>query len=325
MTNYIMRRGAEADTLNAVINSYEATNSPRAVVDSLIDSMGEAGAVKAVATLVNAVSLFDGRIKNSNREWAQSEDAPSHEELQNIGIYGVDSWIHSTHVDNIADAMRSHIREKAEQAEREEPTASATLTPEAVAEFESNHGSRAAADLLTLCPADCFSGDYSKTLKTLEDRATLIEEAQKRQRQTDDENQEHCERIAQELDQIADGLVYICPECGGMFNIAELEEDEEGRRFCPSCNEEIDTAYCEQLTMWDYFNDAFDIQYTIDSNGAFRGVRLMVTCGGPNIYVDTNRGSVVLYWWGDTAHYMLNDSTIDAINDAFEEYYNCTR
>ena len=128
MKMYIQRRCTEADTLNAVIEAYEATRDGKTAdtVNRLIETMGREGAAVAVATLVNAVSLHDGRIYDKNREWAQSvSGAPSNEELHAVGIYGVDSWIHSAHVDNLASAFRRYEREnpptEPEQTEEAEP------------------------------------------------------------------------------------------------------------------------------------------------------------------------------------------------------------
>lgn len=114
MKNYIGRRGTEADRINAVIEAYEATRDGKTAdtVNRLIESLGREGAAVAVATVVNAVSLHDGRISDRTREWAQSVDfAPSNEDLRAVGIYGVDSWIHSAHVDNLGAAMRRWLRD----------------------------------------------------------------------------------------------------------------------------------------------------------------------------------------------------------------------
>ena len=281
MRNYIGRRGTEADRINAVIEAYEATRDGKTAdtVNRLIETMGREGAAVAVATVVNAVSLRDGRISDRVREWAQGvEGAPSNEELRALGIYGVDSWMHSAHVDNLASAWRRYERENPKE---EEPTTSDALTVEALNEYEAKHGSRAAADLLALVPADRFAGDHAEALNRLEDRATRREEAEERQRQTDEENRRHCESIASELDDIASGRLYICPECGEW---TEAEEDADGEIRCAHCGEIIDPDYCEQVTIYDYFNDCFDIEYTINSEGEYKGVRVMVACGGPNIY-----------------------------------------
>ena len=51
----------------------------------------------------------------------------------------------------------------------------------------------------------------------------------------------------------------------------------------------------------------------------------MITCGGPNIYINTNNKRVELYWWGDTAYAALSDRAVDAIDAYFEDGYNIRR
>lgn len=133
MKNYIGRRGTEADRINAVIEAYEATRDGKTAdtVNRLVETMGREGAAVAVATVVNAVSLHDGRISDRVREWAQGvEGAPSNEELRALGVYGVDSWMHSAHVDNLGAAMRRWLRDNPQpEIIEEEPTEEASADP----------------------------------------------------------------------------------------------------------------------------------------------------------------------------------------------------
>lgn len=103
-----MIKAIEENT-KAVIDAYQENDKPSETVEMLVDSMGYEKAVVAVAIVVNRVSIHDGRIYDGVREWAKSiEDAPSHEVMESLNIYGVDSWIHSAHVDQIGDAMRKY-------------------------------------------------------------------------------------------------------------------------------------------------------------------------------------------------------------------------
>lgn len=85
------------------------------------------------------------------------------------------------------------------------------------------------------------------------------------------------------------------------------------------------TSEKESLSFFDYFNDALDIEYTVGSDMQYRGVCIMVTCGGPNIYVDTTRGEVWGAWWGDKASAWLPREICDEIDSVFEELYQCAR
>lgn len=72
-----------------------------------------------------------------------------------------------------------------------------------------------------------------------------------------------------------------------------------------------------------YLDDCYDIKYTIDSRGDFQGVRVMVACGGPNIWIDTNTGQVEGAWWLTHATKGLSNDAMRVIDDYFEEIYEC--
>ena len=142
------------------------------------------------------------------------------------------------------------------------------------------------------------------------------------QEQTDNENREHCKRIAEEVEAYAEGNIFKCPHCGEAFHIDEADETDNGH-ICPACGEEIEDGDEEPQSLYDYFDDVFDIEYRISGNREFRSVQIMIACGGPNIYIDTGTAQVELYWWGDRASYPISYSTRDEIDAYFEDLYNC--
>lgn len=81
----------------------------------------------------------------------------------------------------------------------------------------------------------------------------------------------------------------------------------------------------EPVDLYSYFSDPLDIEYRIGYDGSFRSVKVMVTCGGPNIYVDTGYGCVKGFWGTDTYERWVPSEICDEINGIFEELYNCTR
>lgn len=137
-----------------------------------------------------------------------------------------------------------------------------------------------------------------------------------RQEKTDRENREHCRRIAEDLEAYADGRVYKCPECGECITDENL--------FC-SCGAQVDliNGEWEQQSLYDYFSDCLDIEYRVGSDKEYRSVCVMVTCGGPNIYIDTESKAVELYWWGDRASYHILSDAVDAVDDWAREYWEC--
>lgn len=138
------------------------------------------------------------------------------------------------------------------------------------------------------------------------------------------ENRKHCIEIAKTLEAISEGRVYRCPECGE-FIPEEAFSNAEAEYICPCCKaEEISLDDCEQVSFFDYFTDAvLDVEYRVNAERKFKSVRLMVACGGPNIFVDTGAREVQLYWWSDRAACPIDPDTCEAINDCFEELYNC--
>jgi predicted RNA-binding Zn-ribbon protein involved in translation (DUF1610 family) len=139
------------------------------------------------------------------------------------------------------------------------------------------------------------------------------------QEKTDLENRNTCKRIAEELDAVAAGRVYRCPECGELITV---QDGDDAPTRCNSCGADFDEYDAEPCSMYDYFADAMDVEYRIGADREYRSVQVMIACGGPNIYVDTASKAVELYWWGDRASYLLLSDTVDAIDECFSELFN---
>ncbi len=77
-----------------------------------------------------------------------------------------------------------------------------------------------------------------------------------------------------------------------------------------------------EIDVCDYMQDVLDIKYIINSDRSFKGARLLVTFGGPNIWVDTSTNMVEGYWWNE--HYEFDYKT-DALglDDYCEEMWGC--
>lgn len=136
------------------------------------------------------------------------------------------------------------------------------------------------------------------------------------QEETNRENRNHCKRIAEDVEAFAEGRVYKCPNCG--------EYVQDNVLFC-DCGEQVDLidGDWEQMSLYDYFEDCLDIEYRVGSDKEYRSVRIMVACGGPNIFIDTASKAVELYWWTDRASFLLSSDVCEEIDQWAEEYYNC--
>lgn len=141
------------------------------------------------------------------------------------------------------------------------------------------------------------------------------------QEETNVANREHCRRIAEELEAYASGDIYRCPECGQHCNVEE-EENENGETIYKCSCGCVSEYEPEQMSLYDWAEDILDIEYRCGSDKAYRSVCVMVTWGGPNIYVDTATKQVELYWWGDRASYPISCDAAAALDDWAEEYWN---
>lgn len=132
----------------------------------------------------------------------------------------------------------------------------------------------------------------------------------------------HCKRIAEDLQNYYNGL-YISYN-GDIYNKEDLEE------VTIDCNdyyiidgEQVDIDDVEELSLYDYFSDdIYNINYILDSNRELEAVRIMVACGGPNIYINTWDKKIELFWWNESGEYYLDNEICEAINDVFAEIYS---
>ncbi len=147
---------------------------------------------------------------------------------------------------------------------------------------------------------------------------TIIKESETNQERTDRENHEHCKRIADELEAYAEGEVYRCTECGEICTVEETEDEDGFTVYKTSCGCTLDREP-DQMSVYDFIADALDIEVSCSLDGEYRSARIMVTCGGPNIYIDTARKAVELYWWTDRAEYPISSDAADALDEAIAE------
>lgn len=77
----------------------------------------------------------------------------------------------------------------------------------------------------------------------------------------------------------------------------------------------------EEMSAFDYLQDALDIEYIVNGRGDYLGARVLVAFGGPNIWVDTRKGIVEGYWWSDKATTEFQDNI--GLNEALAELWAC--
>jgi predicted RNA-binding Zn-ribbon protein involved in translation (DUF1610 family) len=142
------------------------------------------------------------------------------------------------------------------------------------------------------------------------------------------ECQAQVKNIVEELEMYTDNM-YKCPRCGAVHSIDDLDlievdyTDDQLWYSCPDCGDEASENELEKSNIDDYFADCLDIEYRSGSGREYRSVRVMVACGGPNIYVDTKSKSVELYWGNTVETYPLSYHVVDAIDSYFEDIFMC--
>jgi hypothetical protein len=81
----------------------------------------------------------------------------------------------------------------------------------------------------------------------------------------------------------------------------------------------------EPASAWDYFDEYYNLDYVIDCNLEYTACRVMVACGGPNIYINTWDKCVELYWWTESGKAYLPGYVCDYIDEYFSEIYESQR
>ena len=242
---------------------------------------------------------------------------------------------------------------KIEETEQQPETIEPEQEPEPIYIDESAPESNSIPNVYYLLTVESKTSNYTRHLYTVDDlqsfvysirhtgetitRAYRVNTAtgekipfvpETRQERTDRENRDHCRYIAETLEAYARGTMYRCPECGEEIEIDDLDDlttetDDGETLYRLPCGCTVDEEP-EQLSLYDYFDDVLDIEYRIESDRkTVRSVSLMVTCGGPNIYIDTAENAVMLYWWTDRARYSFDNWISDEINDWAQELWSC--
>lgn len=144
------------------------------------------------------------------------------------------------------------------------------------------------------------------------------------------ENMEQCKAIAENLEKVASGDYFL--HNGKLFPIdtedfGEVDDckyDDENEVYIMPDGEELREGDIYPVDIVEYLGDGvYDIEYTIGSDKEYRGVRLMIACGGPNIYINTKSGDVELYWWSESARYPMSSDVVNMIDSIYEEMFSC--
>lgn len=269
-----------------LIEAHRNATIPAEAAATLIKAIGYEAAKETVAVMIVAKGTYDGRISDRSRAWAADITSETFDSLRDAYIFYCDE-IHPAHMEQIAESMRTGdalaAAERAAALEEAEPK----MTAEEAAEAP---------------------------------EATEAEPEETEQERNDRENREHCKHIANELERYAEGEVYRCTECGEICTIEEAEDEDGFTIYRTSCGHALDYEP-EQMSVYDFIADALDIEVSCSLDREYRSARIMVAFGGPNIYIDTARKAVELYWWTNRAEYPISSDAADALDEAIAEYW----
>lgn len=114
----------------------------------------------------------------------------------------------------------------------------------------------------------------------------------------------------------------------------------ELRNICDNVRAELESIYNAEWTdeereerenggeardLYEYLDEALDIEYTVDSSGKYISSRIYITIGGPNIWIDTREECVRGAWGGDREEAYIGKEISNAIDSIMEEIYNSLR
>lgn len=121
------------------------------------------------------------------------------------------------------------------------------------------------------------------------------------------------------MDQLQQHVSYIAEMLSNPSEVPPegATENEDGT-WVDEDGEEVDLTPPSAM---DWLEDALDIEYIVGSDRRYLGARVLVTCGGPNIWVNTRTRTVEGYWWTDHAEASFTDNL--GLDQALEELWNC--
>ena len=122
--------------------------------------------------------------------------------------------------------------------------------------------------------------------------------------------------------------------------MAEPNIEKELRESCESIRDDLQAIYDfmqtddyykvedpweDERTLEHYLQDAFDVEYMIGGIGDYRGVEVLLACGGPNIYIDT-RSAYIKGGWGSTrVEVPISYDVSDMVDDYYEEQFRWSK
>ena len=100
-------------------------------------------------------------------------------------------------------------------------------------------------------------------------------------------------------------------------NGIEITQDDIDLGYVDNCMYEVGDI----MSGFDYLSDALDIEYIVSADKTYKGARVLVAFGGPNIWINTLTKEVEGYWWGDKCIMSYHDDAFN-LDECLEEIYS---
>ena len=99
--------------------------------------------------------------------------------------------------------------------------------------------------------------------------------------------------------------------------------EEQLRRMCKNIAEDISDPPSTQASPDVYMEDVYDIEWITYQDGRYKGARLLVAGGGPNIWVNLQTNTVDGYWASDKCSWGFVDNI--GLDEYLEEIHASTK
>lgn len=132
--------------------------------------------------------------------------------------------------------------------------------------------------------------------------------------------EEYADSIAQGIQRMTDQgspFGWIHTESGEW---SDTEPEGWGRPFWDG-EDAAEAAKWAEASTYDYLSDALDIEYRVTSDAQYRSAEILISFGGPNAWIDTKTGLLVVTWWSEPVTRPLPQDFIDGLDDAAEELW----
>ena len=141
------------------------------------------------------------------------------------------------------------------------------------------------------------------------------------------ENMEMVQGIVDDLEMYASGCYFLhdgelIPIDYDAFNAIAACSYNEELSILPA-GEEMLEGDIGPASLLESLSDFLGVDESVDSQKQFKAARILITCGGPNIYIDSYSGEVQPYWWSERATAVIPAIICDEINEVFQEFYYC--